>query len=122
MVLQIAELMFLLEYPHGAAYVASKRYYFGVGGGTSEFLEMMRPTTYGDLQRWCASTGVGSFTSRSGARARSAVSGSGSGSESEHRAVCEQPLDKLLWNVEVVCVIEDKSSNIREILKVTFTR
>ena len=30
-----------LVYPNGIAYVATKRYYFGVGGGSTEFINCM---------------------------------------------------------------------------------
>jgi len=37
----------LLAYPHGKAYIAAKTYYFGVGGGTHEFIGMLwRITPY----------------------------------------------------------------------------
>ncbi len=31
----------LLQRPHGVAYVAAKTYYFGVGGGTREFEQLV---------------------------------------------------------------------------------
>ena len=77
---QVAQLLGeLLVHPHGVAYIASKRYYFGVGGGTSEFIDILNTIT-------SSTTGV----------------------------------NVPLWKVEIVEVLEDKFSNIREIVKIVY--
>jgi len=106
--------MDFLAYPGGTAYIASKRYYFGVGGGTSEFIELLNRVTMRDRKdiqdirmrsaqheadvNSVASTGTGNSK------------GNGNGMDDQDS----------VWNIETVAVLEDKSSNIREILKVTY--
>lgn len=68
----------LLRPPHGVAFVAAKRFYFGVGGGTGEFLDLVNSTS---------------------------------------TAINKQETEMY---AEVVEVLEDSYSNIREIIKVAF--
>ena len=73
----------LLVYPHGVAYIASKRYYFGVGGGTSDFIHIFNNTN-----------GILNDSIRDNYNP--------------------------VYNIQVMKVIEDKFSNIREILKISY--
>ena len=72
----------LLKYPNGIAYVAAKRYYFGVGGGTSDFIQIFNST------RLQANDSIGP--------------------------------NNVHYSIETVKIIEDRFSNIREILKITY--
>ena len=71
----------LLKYPNGIAYVAAKRYYFGVGGGTSDFIQIFNSTR---------------------------LQANSIGPNIVH------------YSIETVKIIEDRFSNIREILKITY--
>lgn len=90
---EIGQLLFKhLSFPNGTAYISSKRYYFGVGGGTSDFKTVLSnmpvplPSSNTD--------GINIGDKSMGCTYR--------------------------WNIEVVEEIQDKASNLREILKITF--
>lgn len=106
---QMAELLKFLKYPGGTAYIASKRYYFGVGGGTVEFIDLLNKTTLKD---------------RADIQQQKRAAATSASSSNNLTVTMDMDLDmgdhSAVWAVEVVTVLEDKSSNIREILKITY--
>ena len=105
-----------LSYPNGVAYIASKRYYFGVGGGTSEFIQYMMNMK--QKQQHDKDNAKGKETINNN---NNCINDNNMEIENKQSSsVLSSPLLVPVWNIEILATYEDKASNIREILKISY--